>query len=183
MQKIKKNIEDILLRFLLTKNFDEIEINEIQKKTKVSSKKFFQIFETKEDIMISFFKRIDQILEKKIKRIKLGNNVKDNLFEICMIKIDLLNPYKKNLFNFYISFQKKPNLFLKLYKSFFLSMENNLKLSKISMQPIKKNLKVAIFSFLYLSVIYDWLKDSSDENEKIMANLDSRLSLVENILM
>ena len=44
MQKIKRNIEDILLRFLLTKNFDEIEINEIQKKTKVSSKKFFQIF-------------------------------------------------------------------------------------------------------------------------------------------
>ena len=183
MQKIKKNIEDILLRFLLTKNFDEIEINEIQKKTKVSSKKFFQIFETKEDIMISFFKRIDLALELKIKKKKFGNNIKDNLFEICMTKLDLLYPYKKNLHNFYLSFKKKPDLFLKLYKSFFESMERNLKLSKINLDPIKKNLKVLIFSFLYLSIIYEWLKEDSSNNEKVMAILDQRLSLIENILI
>ena len=100
-----------------------------------------------------------------------------------MTKIDLLNPYKKNLHNFYLSFQKKPNLFIKLYKSFFESMENNLKLSRINLEPIKKNLKVCIFSFLYLSIIYEWFKESSNNNEKIMATLDQRLSLIEHILI
>ena len=96
MQKLKKRIEDIFLKLLLKKDFHEIEITEIQKKTKISSKKFFQLFKTKEDIIVSFFKRIDKNLEKKIKKKGLGNNIKDNLFEICMTKIDLLHPYKKS---------------------------------------------------------------------------------------
>ena len=62
MQKLKKRIEDIFLKLLLKKDFHEIEITEIQKKTKISSKKFFQLFKTKEDIIVSFFKRIDQNL-------------------------------------------------------------------------------------------------------------------------
>ena len=133
MQKLKKKIEEIFLKLLLKQDFHEIEISEIQKKTKIPSKKFFQLFKTKEDIIISFFKRIDQNLEKKIKKLGLGNNVKDNLFEICMTRIDLLYPYKKNLYNFYLSFQKEPNLFIKLDESFFKSMENNLKLSRINL--------------------------------------------------
>ena len=68
-------------------------------------------------------------------------------------------------------------------KSFFESMERNLKLSKINLDPIKKNLKVLIFSFLYLSIIYEWLKEDSSNNEKVMAILDQRLSLIENILI
>ena len=183
MQKLKKRVEDIFLKLLLTKDFHAIEINEIQKKAKISPKKFFQIFKTKEDIIISFFRRIDQSLERKIKKVGLGNNVKDNLFEICMTRIDLLHPYKKNLHNFYLAFQKKPNLFIKLYKSFFKSMENNLKLSRINLEPIKKNLKVFIFSFLYLSIIYEWFKDNSNNNQKVMASLDKRLTLIENILI
>ena len=62
MQKLKKKIEDIFLKLLLKQDFHEIEISEIQKKTRISSKKFFQLFKTKEDIIISFFKRIDQNL-------------------------------------------------------------------------------------------------------------------------
>ena len=183
MYQLKKKIEDIFLKLLLKKDFHEIEIIEIQKKTRISSKKFFQLFKTKEEIMISFFKRIDQILERKVKKINLGNNIKDNLFEICMTRLDLLDPYKKNLHNFYLSFQKKPNLFIKLYKSFFKSMENNLRLSRINLEPIKKNLKIFIFSFLYLSIIYEWFKENSNDNEKVMAILDQRLSLIENILI
>ena len=68
MQKLKKRIEDIFLKLLLKKDFHEIEITDIQKKTKISSKKFLQLFKTKEDIIVSFFKRIDKNLEKKIKK-------------------------------------------------------------------------------------------------------------------
>ena len=68
MQKLKKKIENNLLSLLLKKKFHEIEIIEIQKKTRISSKRFSQLFKTKEEIMISYFKRIDCILEKKIKK-------------------------------------------------------------------------------------------------------------------
>ena len=183
MYKVKKKVEEVLLEILLKKDFNKIEIAEIQKRAGITTKKFFQLFKTKEEIMISFFKRIDQILEKKIKGINLGNNIKDNLFEIFMTRFDLLYPYKKNLNNFYLSFKKNPDLFMKLYKNFFRSMENILKLSQINLDPLKKNLKIFIFSFLYLSIIYEWFKENSKKNEKVMSILDHRLSLIENILI
>ena len=62
-------------------------------------------------------------------------------------------------------------------------METNLVLGRINLEPIKKDLKIFLFSFLYLSIIYEWLKESSKNNEKIMAILDQRLSLIENILI
>ena len=96
MHQLKKRIEDTLLKLLLKKDFHEIQITDIRRKTRIPSKKFFTMFKTKEEIMISFFKRIDLNLEKKIKKNNFGNNIKDNLFEICMTKLDLLYPYKKN---------------------------------------------------------------------------------------
>ena len=51
------------------------------------------------------------------------------------------------------------------------------------METFASNLKIFIFSFLYLSIIYEWLKESSNNNEKVMASLDKRLSLIENILI
>ncbi len=100
-----------------------------------------------------------------------------------MTRLDLFNPYKKNLRNFYFSFKNKPDLFLKFYKSFFNSMKINLELSKININSSKKNLKVFLFSSFYLSIIYEWFKDDSINNEKIMSILDHRLGMIEKILI
>jgi len=99
------------------------------------------------------------------------------------MRLDLLQPFKKNLKSFYLSFQKKPDIFIKLYKSFFKSMELVLILSKIKMEPIKKNIKILLFSSLYLSVLYEWTKNENKDNEKIMAILDQRLALIEKAII
>tara|TARA_B100000029_G_scaffold138029_1_gene132964 strand:- start:16492 stop:17043 length:552 start_codon:yes stop_codon:yes gene_type:complete len=183
MDKIKDKIENTLLIILLNKDFNKINLEEIQKKSRISSKNFYKFYSTKEEIIISFFERVDKLLKKKIKKKKLGSNIKDNLFEICMTRLDLFNPYKKNLRNFYFSFKNKPDLFLKFYKSFFNSMKINLELSKININSSKKNLKVFLFSSFYLSIIYEWFKDDSINNEKIMSILDHRLGMIEKILI
>ena len=68
MNQLKKKVEENLLKLLLKKDFQDIDIVELQRKTRIPSKKFFKLFKTKEEIIISFFQRIDQILEKKIKK-------------------------------------------------------------------------------------------------------------------
>ena len=62
-----KKIENALLKILLTKDFNEIQIIDIARISKISSKKILNIFKSKEEIMISFFNRFDNDLEKKIK--------------------------------------------------------------------------------------------------------------------
>ena len=76
MHQLKKKIENTLLKLLLEKDFHEIQITEIRRKTRISSKKFFVIFKTKEEILISFFKRIDSALELKIKKKKFWKQYK-----------------------------------------------------------------------------------------------------------
>ena len=56
-------------------------------------------------------------------------------------------------------------------------------LSKIKMEPIKKNIKILLFSSLYLSVLYEWTKNENKDNEKIMAILDQRLALIEKAII
>jgi len=86
--------------------------------------------------------------------------------------------YKKNKFVIFYIF----NIILLLIV-LLLAIPASKFLSKINLDPIKKNLKVLMFSCLYLSIIYEWLKESSSNNEKVMATLDQRLSLIENILI
>ena len=95
-----KKIENALLKILLTKDFNEIQIIDIARISKISSKKILNIFKSKEEIMISFFNRIDNDLEKKIKKLNLGNNAKDNLFEYDEIRFTstFQKKFKKFLF-------------------------------------------------------------------------------------
>ena len=36
-------------------------------------------------------------MEKKIKKLFLGKNIKDNLFEVCMTRFEILDPYKRSI--------------------------------------------------------------------------------------
>ena len=47
-----KKIENALLKILLTKDFNEIQIIDIARISKISSKKILNIFKSKEEIMI-----------------------------------------------------------------------------------------------------------------------------------
>ena len=55
MDKIKDKIENTLLIILLNKDFNKINLEEIQKKSRISSKNFYKFYSTKEEIIISFF--------------------------------------------------------------------------------------------------------------------------------
>ncbi len=71
MDKIKDKIENTLLIILLNKDFNKINLEEIQKKSRISSKNFYKFYSTKEEIIISFFERVDKLLKKKIKKKKI----------------------------------------------------------------------------------------------------------------
>ena len=183
MNKEKKVIEESLMRILLRKKFKDITIEEVLRNSKIKSEKFHSLFENKEQILVSFFSRIDLIIKRKIKKMNLGKNIKDNLFEVCMTRFELLNSYKESINNIYSSIKIKPNLKIDLYSSFFKSMKLLLKLSYVNIKPINGHINLIVFSLIYLSIQHQWFDDFSVNNEKTMAVLDKRLSMVENLLI
>ena len=123
MNKEKKIIEESLMRILLRKKFKDIDIDEVLRNSKIKSEKFYSLFEDKEQILVSFFNRIDLIMKRKIQEMNLGKNIKDNLFEVCMTRFELLDLYRESINNIYSSIKIKPNMQIDLYDSFFNSMK------------------------------------------------------------
>lgn len=180
--KEKIKIQDSLMRILLNKEYKKIHMNEILKKAKLKSKKSFLYYQNKEEIVTAFFERVDLIMKKKLNNMKMSHNIKDNLFEVCMIRLDILKPFKKSVNNIYLSIKQQPNLLIYLYESFFKTIKLILSLCYIKTDPIKGHLKLVIFSLIYLSIIQEWFNDFSDDCEKTMFVLDKRLGMVENLL-
>ena len=172
MKKKEVIIQDSFMNILLHKKFKDVEIYEIIKKAKIKSKEFNFFYQNKEQIVISFFTRIDLMME-----------IKDNLFEVCMTRFEILDQYKASINNIYSSLKTQPNLAINLYESFFKTMKLILKLSLINTKPIKGHIKLIIFSLVYLSILNEWIKDFSFNNEKTMAILDTRLSLIESFII
>jgi hypothetical protein len=183
MLKDKINIQDSLMTILLNKEYKNIQMNEILKKSKLKSKKSFLYYKNKEEILIDFFERIDLIMKKKLINIKMSKNVKDNLFEVFMIRIDILKPFKKSVNNVYLSVKHQPNLFLCLYQSFFKTIKLILDLCYIKTDPIKGHLKFMIFALIYFSTIQEWFNDFSEDSEKTMSILDKRLGMFEDFFI
>ena len=183
MKKKEVIIQDSFMNILLHKKFKDVEIYEIIKKAKIKSKEFNIFYQNKEQIVISFFTRIDLMMEKKIRKLSLGKNIKDNLFEVCMTRFEILDQYKASINNIYSSLKTQPNLAINLYESFFKTMKLILNLSLINTKPIKGHIKLIIFSLVYLSILNEWFKDFSFNNEKTMAILDTRLSLIESFII
>lgn len=183
MQKEKKKIQDSLMKILLSKELKDIKMSEILSHAKLKSKKVQYLYESKEEIIICFFKRIDLTMKKKVQKIKLSRNIKDNLFEICMTRLDILNMHKNSINNIYSSLKFEPKLALYFYKSFLKSMNLMLELSLVKLDKIKGNTKLLVFSSVYLSILNEWFNDVSYGNEKTMAVLDQRLTLIENIII
>ena len=183
MNEEKKIIEESLMRVLLRKKFKDIAIDEVLRSSKIKSEKFYSLFQNKEQILVSFFNRIDLIMKRKIKKMNLGRNIKDNLFEVCMTRFELLNSYRESINNIYSSIKIKPNIKIDLYDSFFNSMKLILKLSYVNIKPINGHINLIVFSLIYLSIQHQWFEDFSINNEKTMAVLDKRLSMIENLLI
>ena len=183
MLKDKIQIQDSLMTILLNKEYKRIQMNEILKKSKLRHKKPFPYYKNKEEVLIDFFERIDLVMKKKLINMKMSKNVKDNLFEAFMIRIDILKPFKKSVNNVYLSVKHQPNLFLCLYQSFFKTVKLILNLCHIKTDPIKGHLKFMIFALIYFSTIQEWFKDFSEDNEKTMYILDKRLSMFEDFFI
>ena len=183
MKKKEVIIQDSFMNILLHKKFKDVAIHEIIKKAKIKSKEFNFFYQNKEQIVISFFTRIDLMMEKKIKKLSLGKNIKDNLFEVCMTRFEILDQYKASINNIYSSLKTQPNLAINLYESFFKTMKLILNLSLVNIKLINDNIKLMIFALFYLSILKEWLNDCSSNNEKTMAILDTRLNFIESFII
>lgn len=155
---------------LLSKN-NGISINKV---------KFY--FRRKLDVLISFSKMIDEEIISEINLQEFEeNSVKDNLFELIMLRFEKLRPYKKCLIILIDELKTKPIILKKIMLTILDSFKIFLLVSKAKENFIIDFFKIHIIFLIYTFIFRIWLKDDSEDMNKTMVELDKRLSQVEQL--
>lgn len=115
--------------------------------------------------------------EKTARAVKghLGDNWRDNLFEILMTRIELAAPHKKTYAGIPAQVRHEPKSLPAFTRQFLKTMHSMLILAKAPASPVH----VAAFGVLYALIIDTFLKDGTRDHAKTMAAVDQRLGMFE----
>ena len=150
---------------------EKIPINEI---------KFF--FKSEMTIIDEFSKMIDIKVEKSFDYEELTNtSVKDNLFELIMLRLEFMQPYRNALKIIKGSFKSDPLVAKLVAKNVMNSLDFYLELTNAFNDSFLDIFKKKSIFLIYSYIFMIWLEDDSDELSKTMSELDKLLTFSEKI--
>ena len=181
MNKNLKNIAKTTLILLEKKSLDNINIDFIFKKAKINNKNLRKNFNKRIMLLTNINRYIDSRLKDLGSNIE-NSNSKDMLFEIIMIRFDILQEYRFSIISIFDYFKKNPKESLMILPSFLESMILISKLSKMKTNGLKGNIKIKGILIIYFLTFLVWLKDKGESMEKTMTSLDQYLEKSSNII-
>jgi len=174
-----KKIAKITLHILSKKSWTAISLKEIQTKSKVKS--FNNLIKSKKELLKNINVYFDYLLSLNIKSVDKSNH-KDMIFEIIMMRFDILESNRKQILSIFDSFKKNPQEILYLLPSLLDSIIIMTKFANIPTAGLLGQLKIKGILLIYFSTFLIWVKDKSSSLEKTMTALDSYLDRAGKIL-
>ena len=181
MKKLRAKVAIATLRYTLANKWESISIDKISKKLKINKKKISNLIKNKHDLLKNINRYFDhQILESS--KLLDQSTPKDMIFEILMMRFDLLNQHRKSIIRIFNVLIKKPQEFILLLPSFIESMISMSNISHIKIEGIIGNFKIKGLLIIYFSTFLVWLKDDTKSLDRTMTALDNYLIRAENFL-
>lgn len=141
-------------------------------------------FKSEITILDEFSKMIDIKVEKSFDYEELTNtSVKDNLFELIMLRLEFMQPYRNALKNIKNSFKSDPLVAKSVAKNVMNSLDFYLELTNAYNDSFLDIFKKKSIFLIYSYIFMIWLEDDSDELSKTMSELDKLLTFSEKIAL
>ena len=179
MNRNNKRIAEITLKILSKKSWNTITLDEIKKKSKIKS--FDSLIKNKTDLLKKINNYFDYQFSLKSKNLD-SSNYKDMIFEILMIRFDILQNHRKGVISIFKSFKTKPKELFFLLPNILDSILLMMKHTKIPVQGIIGQIKIKGIFFIYITSFFVWLKDETSSLEKTMTAVDQYLNQADNIV-
>ena len=179
MNKDYKKIVETTLKILDKKPWDNISLKEIQTKSKV--KKFDLLIKNKKDLLIKLNNYFDYKVSSKISNIE-NSNYKDMIFEVIMMRFDILQENRKGIKSIFESFKNKPKLLFFLIPELLDSILIMVQSINLPTKGVIGQLKIKGIFVIYVSCFFVWLNDETVSLDKTMTALDKYLDQANNIL-
>ena len=141
-------------------------------------------FKSEITILDEFSKMIDIKVEKSFDYEELTNtSVKDNLFELIMLRLEFMQPYRNALKSIKTSFKSDPLVAKSVAKNVMNSLDFYLELTNAFNDSFLDIFKKKSIFLIYSYIFMIWLEDDSDELSKTMSELDKLLTFSEKIAL
>ncbi len=141
-------------------------------------------FKSEITILDEFSKMIDIKVEKSFVYEELTNtSVKDNLFELIMLRLEYMQPYRNALKSIKSSFKSDPLVAKSVAKNVMNSLDFYLELTNAFNDTFLDIFKKKSIFLIYSYIFMIWLEDDSDELSKTMSELDKLLTFSEKIAL
>ena len=154
----------------------------IQKYADINKYKITEVknfINSKNDLLVEFSKMIDQKVEFNIDIDEFENtNIKDNIFELIMMRFDAMTPFKGGLKKV-INEIKSPFILKEISQNILESMDFYLEFSNAYDGTIFDIIKKKSLFIIYSYCFKAWLNDDSQELSKTMSELDRLLNYAE----
>ena len=141
-------------------------------------------FKSEITILDEFSKMINVKVEKSFDYEDITNtSVKDNLFELIMLRLEFMQPYRNALKNIKNSFKSDPLVAKSVAKNVMNSLDFYLELTNAFNDSFLDIFKKKSIFLIYSYIFMIWLEDDSDELSKTMSELDKLLTFSEKIAL
>ena len=181
MKSIRAKIAQQTLKLLKLRKWKSISIDNICKNLKISKKKIPKNIKSKNDLLKNINQYFDDCMLVEVKSLEKSSS-RDLIFEIFMLRFDLLNNYRISVLNIFAIFKKNPNQLSILLPSFITSIEKIAKASNIKTVNIIGRMKIKVLLLIYFATFLTWTKDNNPSLDKTMITLDNYLQRAENII-
>ena len=174
-------LAETTLLVLNKKSWNSIKLEEICKKSKINKKKLQRRIDSKLDLLSNINRYFDLQLTNTSETVDQSSH-KDMIFELMMLRFDILQNYRKSIIKIFNVFKRKPQELLLLLPSFIESMIVITRMAKIPTSGLKGNLKIKGLLMIYFLSFLVWTKDNCESLEKTMKSLDNYLNNADSLL-
>ena len=160
--------------------WENFSLEKLARKELIKTEDLNHFFSDKNQLIECFSEMIDEQVIKEIDLAEFNqNSVKDNIFELIMLRFEKLDPYKKSLTILLKELKYKPRVLNKLTKKIFNSLDLFLEISNAKSNYVFYFFKLNIMFIIYGYTFKIWLEDDTKDMAKTMAEVDKWLSEAE----
>ena len=172
-------IVQVTLKILSKKSWNSLSISEVKQKSKI--KIFDNEIKNKHVLLRNINAYFDHDLSLNVSGIEQSNR-KDMIFEVMMMRFDILQNNRKALRSIFNSFKSKPQDLIFLLPNLLDSMILMANYANISIRGLKGQLRLKGILIIYCTTFLIWIKDNGTSLGKTMTSLDRNLDRAENVL-
>ena len=163
--------------------WDRISLADIAAEARMPEDDFRALFPTKLSLLEAYGREVDEGVETRGKTISMDEHMKDRLFEVIMIRFDILGVHKDAVASIIrATLRGNPKTIAAGASALRRAMAQLLDLCGEPSGGLCRQFKVRTLGLIYFYVLRIWLADDTSDIGKTMAALDKALTRAETII-